>query len=60
MEKIKVKTSYGMCIVFFLITIKNLVGLVDIEVGQVNFAKPLARGQVLKNCICQPLQTHHV
>lgn len=43
------------CVLLFLITIKNLFGLVDIEVGQVNFALSLARGQVLKKCICQPL-----
>lgn len=39
----------------FLITIKNFVGLVDIGVGQVNFALALARRQVLKKTICQPL-----
>lgn len=57
MEKIKLKgkniVRYVYCL--FLITIKNFVGQVDFEVGQVNFALPLARGQVLQKCICQPL-----
>lgn len=35
-SKVK-KTLYGLCIVYFIITIKNLVGLEDIEVGQVHF-----------------------
>jgi hypothetical protein len=32
-----------------------LVGQVDLIPGQVNFAQPLARGQVLEKIICQPL-----
>lgn len=56
-EKFKMmgKTIVRYVFCLFLITIKNFVGLVDIGVGQVNFALALARRQVLKKTICQPL-----
>jgi hypothetical protein len=47
---------YNTPCLYIPVTVRILVGQVDLIPGQMNFAQPLAQGQVLQKIICQPLQ----